>query len=136
MKKLFLDTNIIIDIIVRKYDDNIGTQLLVEAEKRKMTFYISFLTVANFAYIHRKMTMNELTNHIRLICETFHIIPNDKTQLLQAVSLNPKDYEDAVQYATAVSAGCDCILTRNAKDFPFATIPVLSPQEFLATLTD
>ena len=134
MKRLFLDTNIIIDLIVRKEYQNICTQLMIEGEKRKISFYISFLTVANFAYIQRKMAINELAEHIRLICETFNIIQNDKTQLLQAISLKPTDYEDALQYATAISAGCDCIITRNGKDFPFATIPVYSPNEFLETL--
>ena len=43
-----------------------------------------------------------------------------------------KDFEDALQYFSAVQAGADCIVTRNIKDFDFSTIKVLTPNEFLA----
>ena len=41
------------------------------------------------------------------------------------------DFEDAMQYESAMSAGLDCILTRNPKDFKNARLVVCSPAEFL-----
>jgi len=42
-----------------------------------------------------------------------------------------KDFEDAMQYFSALSEGCDVIITRNKKDFAESKIQVLEPQEFL-----
>jgi hypothetical protein len=36
-----------------------------------------------------------------------------------------------MQYFSAVSEGCDVIITRNKKDFLESKIPVMEPQEFL-----
>jgi predicted nucleic acid-binding protein len=44
------------------------------------------------------------------------------------------DFEDALQFYNAVESNCDIILTRNAKDFKKATLPVMSPDEFLNSL--
>jgi len=49
-----------------------------------------------------------------------------------ALSSESSDFEDAVAHACAVRAGLDAIVTRNSKDFVSASLPVLSPQEFLA----
>lgn len=49
-------------------------------------------------------------------------------------SLAFSDYEDAVQCASAISAGLDAIVTRNTKDYAGSPIPVYSPSEFLAIL--
>lgn len=43
------------------------------------------------------------------------------------------DFEDCLQYSSAVSIKADVIITRNKKDFRQAAIPVLSPEEFLDT---
>lgn len=39
--------------------------------------------------------------------------------------------EDTLQYLCAEAAGADDVVTRNAKDFAGASIPVKSPAEFL-----
>lgn len=45
-----------------------------------------------------------------------------------------KDFEDAVQYYSAFQVKADCIITRNKGDFRDDKLPVLAPEEFLATL--
>ena len=39
-----------------------------------------------------------------------------------------------LQYQAAKDANCDCIITRNEKDFVFSDIPVMSPASYLKTL--
>jgi hypothetical protein len=41
-----------------------------------------------------------------------------------------KDYEDSIQYITALSIDADVIITRNKKDFEKSTIPAKLPSEF------
>ena len=46
-----------------------------------------------------------------------------------------KDFEDAMQYYTAVKAKADVIITRNGKDFAVSKLPVMTAAEYLATIT-
>ena len=49
-----------------------------------------------------------------------------------ALSLKANDFEDALQYFSAVQAGADCLVTRNIKDYGFAKMEVLDSKAFLA----
>lgn len=133
MKKLFLDTNFVVDYLFRDEYKQQSAFFLEQAAKHGCKFYISYLTVANFAYIVRKLPTEYLLNLLTTIHDLFEIISNDATQISKAISLKPKDFEDALQYQAAISVGCGCIITRNEKDFPFSIIPVLSPQQFMTT---
>lgn len=134
MKKIFLDTNFIIDYFVREDFNGISEQLLALG-KNNLKFYISYLTVANFAYIVRKMPKYVVVSMIQRICETFRIVKNTEEQIERNVMLNPVDFEDGLQYQAAMDAGCDCIITRNQKDFAFAEIPVMDAAEFLREIS-
>lgn len=134
MKKIFLDTNFIIDYFVREDYNGVSEQLLTLG-KNNLKFYISYLTVANFAYIVRKMPKDVVVSMIQRICETFRIVKNTKEQIERNVMLNPVDFEDGLQYQAAMDAGCDCIITRNQKNFAFAEIPVMDATEFLRKIS-
>jgi len=41
------------------------------------------------------------------------------------------DFEDGLQYYTALESNIDVILTRNKKDFKYSRIPVLTAKEYL-----
>ena len=135
MNKIYLDTNFLMDLLARD-DENtlVATNVVEKGRRLNLKFYVSFLSVANFAYITRKQSKEVLYSNLDLICELFTIEANDKNQIINAKSLEGKDFEDAIQYETAMKAECDCILTRNEKDFYFAKIPVLSPSNFLKSL--
>lgn len=131
MRKIFLDTNFIIDYLIRE-DFNSDSERLMSYGKENLRFYISYLTVANFAYIIRKMPKEDVSSMIQRICETFKIVKNTKEQILRNILLNPSDFEDGLQYQAAIDAGCECIITRNQKDFGFSQIPVMSASEFIS----
>ena len=131
MKKLFLDTNFIIDYLLREEFKNDSQQFLAEGSKRKCKFYNSFLSVANFAYIDRKLSTTELYRYLSALSNLFIIIPNTDSQIKSAIDLQASDFEDALQYQAALDAGCECIITRNEKDFGFSQIPVSSASDFV-----
>ncbi len=132
MKHIFLDTNFVIDYLVRDEYKHISRQFLSLAKSKGCQFYISFLSVANFAYIARRLDKEILYRYIATIEELFTILSNDSRQISAALNLSASDFEDALQYQTAVSNGCECIITRNGKDFKFSHIPVLSATDFMA----
>lgn len=131
MKHIFLDTNFVIDYLVRDEYRQISRQFLSLAKIKGCQFYISFLSVANFAYIARRLDKEILYKYIATIEELFTILSNDSRQISAALSLNATDFEDALQYQTALTNGCECIITRNGKDFKFSQIPVLSASDFM-----
>lgn len=136
MKKIFLDTNFIMDLLAREGEVQINAlKVLEEGTKKKLRFYVSFLTLANFAYITRKDSKEKLYENLKICCRLFKVIANNQTQLTRAIELNPTDFEDAIQYETALTEKCDCIITRDSKGFEISTIPILSPIEFIENLS-
>lgn len=131
MKKIFLDTNFIFDCFIRPEYKEISEKFLYKAALHVYELYISYLTVANYAYILRKEPDEKIYSLIKKILDSFLIIPNNRNQIENALILKPHDFEDALQYQAAVSEKCDFIITRNKKDFEFSVIPVLSADEFL-----
>ncbi|MDE6581570.1 MAG: PIN domain-containing protein [Duncaniella sp.] len=131
MKRVFLDTNFIIDYFVREDYAGDAEKVMMLGDSMNMEFCISYLTVANFAYIMRKSPADKLKTLISRICEVFTVVSNTKNQILLNLQEQVSDFEDGLQYQAAVYAGCDCMITRNKKDFQFAEIPVFTPEEFL-----
>ena len=46
------------------------------------------------------------------------------------------DFEDSLQYFSALRTECDIIITRNGKDFKKSIIPVMTPDEFLNSIKE
>lgn len=129
---IFFDTNFVLDYFVRDEYRKISDELLTKATERKHDFFISYLSVANFAYIIRKYSKADKDFYLHKLDEVFQILPNNRHQFLNALQVDAADFEDCLQYQTAKEFDCECIVTRNKGDFSFAEIPVLSPVEFIA----
>ena len=132
MKRIFLDTNIVLDLLIREEYRSQIRELISRCANDGL--YISYLTVANAAYIMRKYSKDELNDNLNLILDLFEILPNDRTQIEKAIKTAGSDFEDILQYQSAKSGKCDVILTRNAKDFQFSDIPVMDIHQYLSTL--
>lgn len=131
MKRIFLDTNFILDYLIREEYRLQSEEFMERCARNGCIFFISFLSVANFAYMVRKLPKEDLYRLLLTITELFEIIPNDSFQLKKAIELKGNDFEDVLQYQAAIASKCDCIITRNEKDFAFSKIPVISAQNFM-----
>ncbi|MDE6544238.1 MAG: PIN domain-containing protein [Muribaculaceae bacterium] len=132
MKNIFLDTNFIIDYFVREDFNEEAEKLLQLGESQNLNFYISYLSVANFAYIMRKLPVSQLNDIILRICKIFQVVDNTQDQILLTLQSGFKDFEDGLQYQCALASNCDCIISRNKKDFVTSFIPVMTASEFLS----
>lgn len=130
MKNIFLDTNFLMDYFIRFDSFPESEQLLIMGKRQNYEFFVSYLSIANFAYIVRKMSPSLVYELIEKICRLFTVVENNKEQILNTISLRPKDFEDGLQYQSAIDCGCDCIITRNENDFKFSNIPVMTALEF------
>ena len=83
----------------------------------------------------RKLPQEELYTKVRSICSVFNIVKNTKEQILKNLEMKVDDFEDGLQYQAALDAKCDVIITRNQKDFRFSTIPIMTPKDYLESIS-
>lgn len=133
--KAFLDANIWIDfLLVREPFYLPAVTLLTLAEQGRLELVVSAETVVTSNYVCcERSGMSQSQWRAKLIAahDLVSVQGADSAIIYEAASLDWADYEDAVQYLTAWSSGCDCIVTRNPKDFKQSAIPVLSADELI-----
>nr|WP_228039491.1 PIN domain-containing protein [Dolichospermum sp. LEGE 00240] len=133
-----LDTNIIIDnALEREPFWNASEQVLSLIEQGKITGYISASTFSDLYYIIRKARGRDWTltylNQLVTFCQ---IATVNQAVITMAFTTNFKDFEDAIQYSTAVVNQLDAIITRNSQDFPVVTPRILTPDQLIEELTN
>ncbi|HMN32183.1 MAG TPA: PIN domain-containing protein [Chitinophagaceae bacterium] len=134
MKKIFIDTNIIIDLLAdRRPYSKFAIALFAKAESKKIKLYTSSHTFATTYYLFKKHVEDKNLRLILLgLLEYINIIPIDTHIIKRGLKSKHKDFEDALQILSAMSIDkMDCIVTRNLKDFKDSEIPVFSPEGIL-----
>lgn len=133
MKKIFVDTNVILDFVLCREGQQNAMDIFQMGEDGKVELVVSFLTMANVAYIARKhRTKEELYDYLRELSSLFHILEMNEAQYHEALSTIVTDFEDMLQYVCATHYCCDAIITNNIKHFSFSKIPVMTPSQYLA----
>ena len=136
MKKLFVDTNIVIDLLSRRepYYDEAAT-LFSLADKNQVELSISSLTIANTSYVLLgQMDSAKAKSILRKLRLIVKILPLDDK--IVGLALNDEafsDFEDGLQYFTAIENGQQTIITRNLKDFKNSKLPAITAKQFFAT---
>ncbi len=135
MNRILVDTNIVIDLLAKRQEFyNEAAELFSLSDKKKISILISSLTVANTNYILSKLTSpNEAKEILRKFKVLVNIINLDDKIIDLALSDDDfPDFEDGLQYYSAIENNVDVILTRNKKDFRNSKIPILTAKEYLA----
>lgn len=137
MKRIFVDTNIILDLLSKRepfYQES--ADLFSLADKNIIEIYISSLSIANTNYTLTRVTNSEnakvILRKLRLI--VYILALDDKIIGLALNDNSFSDFEDGLQYFTAIENSIDTIITRNLKGFKAAIIPVLTAKQFIETL--
>lgn len=116
MKKIFLDTNILIDILLDRDLEHISIEKIAPYLKDSKAF-LSTLSVHITFYI-LKIKANSIMHRRAVdLINTMNLIP--LSNIIVGISLNTylNDFEDTLQYFSALDQNCDYILTRDTKDF-------------------
>jgi predicted nucleic acid-binding protein len=134
--KIFLDTNILFDVLTKREPFYFHSLKIWTLVKENITEgYISAISVTNLYYIIKKMKGQKIAEgFVDELINDFEIVPLTKEILHQARTIHGKDYEDLIQYFSAIHLGCELLITRNKKDFPKTGVMVLSPSKFLKNL--
>lgn len=133
MDKLFVDTNIIMDLLQKRENFFQEAQALFTlADKKIVKLFISSLSIAN---THFLLSKHYNSNDARKILTKFkvlvEVLPLDNKIIDLALAADLKDFEDAIQLFTAIEHNTDIIITRNKKDFKKQNLPVLTAKEYL-----
>lgn len=134
MNSVLVDTNIVIDLLAKRkgfYDE--AAELFSLSDKKKVRFVISSLIFANTNYVlSNQKTAKEAREILRKFKVLVEIVNlDDKITELALSDDDFLDFENGLQYYSALENNVDIILTRNKKDFKNSKIPVLTAKEYL-----
>lgn len=135
--KVLIDTNIILDLaLIRKPFYQEADEIFTLIEQGKITAFISATTFTDIYYILRKQKGEswtfEFLQRLTALCK---INPITEEIIIRAINNSYKDFEDDIQYYSAIINNLDAIVTRNIKDFPKDHITILQPEELIVIMT-
>ena len=133
MDRILVDTNIVLDLLAKRTEFLIEAQeLFTLSDKNEVKLYVSSLTFANTYYIlSQKMKMENARKILRKFKILVEVLPMDDKIIDLSLESDFKDFEDAIQYHTAIENEVSIIITRNLKDFKTAKIPVLTAKDYI-----
>ena len=131
--RLLIDTNIILDVLQKREPHYKASSIIWKlCEVKKVEGCVSTLTFANIMYILRKeLTSEQIRETLKALSLIFDFTDLTPGILQCAAELEMKDFEDAIQTATAKKINADYIISRNIKDFTASDIAAYTPSEFL-----
>ncbi|MDP1813381.1 MAG: PIN domain-containing protein [Leadbetterella sp.] len=138
MKNLFIDTNIVLDLLAKRepfYESS--AKLFSLADRNAIQLSVSSLTFANTNYVLSKLKSaseaKEILRKFKLLVQVLSL--SEKIVNLALNDSEFKDFEDGLQYYFAIESNQDIIITRNQKDFKSSLLSIMSAEEFLSTLS-
>jgi len=134
--KLFLDTNILIDLLAdRKPYSNAAYLIFKEAKLNKWDIYTSTNSIITSFYIlQREINTRHANRAIETILKRVEIQDVTKKEIALALKSKTEDLEDACQIECATKIGkINYIITRDKKGFKYSDIAVLHPDELIET---
>lgn len=135
MNKVFVDTDVVLDLLAERIPFfHFSAVLFTFAEMKKLELYTSPLILANTFYILRKQLGNdEAKSALRKLRILLHVVDSSESIIDKALNSDFSDFEDAIQYYTALEHGISVILTRNLRDYKKTSVIVQTPEAFLVT---
>ena len=132
--KVFLDTNLLLDVLAQRLPFyKASAQIWSLAESNQLEAFISAISFNNVYYVVRKREgKRKARNSISLLRDVFSIAPVDTRIIHQAIDSVMDDFEDAIQFYSAARIQASRLITRDPGHFPKDTVPIVSPEEFLA----
>lgn len=133
MDTVFVDTDISLDLMsTRQPFYQAAAKLFTLADRKEIKVCVSSLSFSNLHYVLRSENTAAET---RRILSNYRILVNILTVNEKIIDLALqslfKDFEDAIQYYTAVQNNVPLILTRNLKDYKQSAIPVMTADDYL-----
>ncbi|MCZ6632524.1 MAG: PIN domain-containing protein [bacterium] len=130
---MLVDTNVLLDVLARREPHyQASAQVWTLAECGEITAFISAISFNHIYYILRKAESKTAAyNALKLLRNVFESVAPDAKIINQAIDSACDDFEDAIQFHSAVRVGAHVLITRNPNDFPQSSVAIATPEEFL-----
>ena len=149
MKKVFIDTNVILDFILHREHWAEAKDVVAHFVENRTVMVMSvggFYTMHYLIdkYLRKELHLDTATRIVPLrtlltrILQTFNVAEHDNASLLRGV-VAPQytDLEDSCQYQLAIKSGCELLITFDIGHFPQTgdeVLRVVTPQAFLESV--
>lgn len=131
--KIFLDANIIVSVLNKEYPlFTYSSRILSLAGSKKFSVYTSPVCLAIAFYFAEKKFKSKLAKEkIAIMCKHINIAGTSSSAVLKSIAnIAVVDFEDGLEYYSAVESKCDCIITEDVNDYYFADLEVVSSNDF------
>ena len=131
--KIFLDANILVSVLNKEYPlFTYSSRILSLSGRNGFSIYTSPLCLAiAFYFSEKKYKSTVAKSKIEILCRHINISDNNKNTVaktLQNHTIN--DFEDGLEYYSALESKCHCIITEDINDFYFSKLEVLTSEGF------
>lgn len=137
-RMLFIDSDVILDVLEKRepfYE--YSAQILTLGDEKKVQLVTTSLVIANVYYLMRKhLGIERAKENLRKLRIIVNIISVNEKEVDLALNSELSDFEDALQYFTALDNGINFIITRNTKDYKNPKIIVQTPQEYIKSSSE
>lgn len=134
MERIFVDTDICLDLLSgRKPFNSFAEQLFSLSDKREIEICVSALSFSTIDYIlHAHCAVKYPRQLIAKVKTLVTTLPVKSKTIDLGIASDFNDFEDAVQYNTAIENEITVLITRNIKDYKTAQIKVITAESYLA----
>lgn len=135
-KAVFVDSDVILDVLEKREPFYpFSAQILTLGDEKKIKLVTTSLVFANVYYLLKKHIgiekAKECLCKLRIIVD---VISVNAKEVDLALNSEFSDFEDAMQYFTALDNKIDFIITRNIRDYKNPKIIVVTPQQYIESL--
>jgi len=136
MKKVLIDTNVALDYMLHRPHYANAMMIYLLAEQNILNGYITVSAITDIFFLAKKSLGKKPTKEaLKNLLHVFKPAAVTGKHIIQALQLDWDDFEDSVQFIVGESLSVDYIVTRNAEDFASGSIPALTPEQFLKTIS-
>ena len=136
MKKVFFDTNVLLDFLLDRepFNDDVA-EIIEHSISKTFKLCVSSITITNTNYIIGRSEGIKSANKItKKILDLVSVENVGESTVKKSSNSKFKDFEDGVQNFCASEANHKIIITRNPQDFKESKLSIMTPKEFLIRL--
>jgi predicted nucleic acid-binding protein len=136
MDNIFIDSDVLLDLmLLREPFLSNSVAILKLCELKEINGFITPVILANTYYVMRRQFNDEhVRKSLKELLQIISIIQIYKSEIVEALDSNFKDFEDALQnYSAEASGKINIILTRNTRDYKHSKLVVMTPEGFMGS---
>ena len=133
---VLIDTNVALDILLKRPDYANAFAVFKLTEANIIFGLISASVITDIFFLSKNdLGKKPAKEALKKPLQVFKPATVTDNHIFQALDLDWNDFEDSVQYVVGESLEADYIVTRNTHDYASGSIPAVTPEDFIKTIT-